>query len=219
MTASRQIRKEFLKSKEKEVINLQKRLNVLYRAKRNLGYVKLDPPIRKGWERTYALRHDLKSHRDYKTLLTVLSRIQSPLVADNKDFILPKRRHRRAKPLEQTPNCLSDKDYYALEANEQRYFAPVWKKYRYWNTLYRVWEFTKPQFLVFSVKPYYIKEVRLFDQDIEIEIKEINDRLWGKENLYQRYAKDKPSSCRDYGPKVKEKILDREMFKEVEEAL
>ena len=219
MPVSRKERKQFLIKQEKLVISLLKRLNKLRRIQNNMGYAPLNPPIRAGWERSFTFRPFVKTYKEYKILETILPLIQNTITCDNKEFVLPKRRHRKAKPLIQNPLSLMDKDYYKLELSQQKYFSPVWHKNRYWSGTYRTWEFNRPQWLDFSIKPHYITKVKLFDADIVKEMEEINDRLWGKENLYQRYAKDKPSKYREYGKDWKTATFYKMSSKEIKEAL
>lgn len=219
MQDSRKTRREFLKTQEKLVINLQDRYNELRKIHNNFGYAPLDPPIRSGWERSFVFRPHVKTYKEYKVLQSILPHIQNVVVCDNKEFVTSKRRRRKAKPVEQSLRALSDKDYFSLEPSQQKYFSPSWRRHRYWHTVYRVWEFNRPQWLDFSIKPHYITKVKLFDADIVKEMEEINDRLWGKENLYQRYAKDKPSKYREYGKDWKTATFYKMSSKEIKEAL
>ncbi len=219
MKDSRNQRKDFLVEQEKLVIKLQKRYNKLRQISNNMGYADLNPPIRSGWVRSFVIRPFVKDRKEYKTIVALLPLIQNEVVCDNKEFVLPKRRHKKARPIEQNLRSLTDKQYEALEPDQQRFFTPVWKRHRYWKTLYRSWEFNKSQWLDFSIKPHYIRRVKLFDADIEKEMNEINDRLWGKENLYQRYAKDKPSKYKEYGKDWKSNTFDKISSIEIREAL
>ena len=216
MSDSRKSRKVFLESKEKEVIKLLKRQNKLLEISRNLGYADLVPPIRKGWKRTFVFRPHVKLFKDYKILLQILDMIQNPVVCDNKQFVIPKRKRHKEKPIIQNTHSLSDEKYFKLDTVMQKHFTPVWRRYRYWNTLYRTWEFNRQNLLDFQIKPNFITKVKLYDQDIEKELAEIHDKLWGKGQLYQKYAKDKPSNRGSWYEatrydRIYEKVIDKEI--------
>ncbi len=53
-----------IKKKEKEFKLLTKELSNLYEAKRGLGVIKLDKPIRNGWVKHLALRDDISRRKD-----------------------------------------------------------------------------------------------------------------------------------------------------------
>lgn len=207
---SRKTRKEFLSYKEKEVVFLLKRLNELYKAKNNLGYVTITPPLRAGWVRKFGLKPSCMYRRDYNTLADILSLIQNTVVCTNKDFLRKSKRKKKV-PIEQNPLDISDKTYNRLSEEEQAFFTKKIKNVGSYS--YPIWQFRKPELLIFDVKPHFITKVKIFDEDLETEITEIRDRLWGKENLYARYAKDKPSPTRDYKTKtsIKTIILDKEV--------
>lgn len=215
---SRKDRSEFLTSKEKEVKKLFKRLDILRKAQRNLGFVELQPPIRSGWERLFVLRSDLKHHKDYKTLQSILTKIQNTVVSQNKNFVI-KTKRKKSKPIEQNLNHLTDKEYEKLEDKEKDYFCPRWTYSKIWKMSFRTWHITKPQFFEYKIQPHYITKVKLMDPDIEKEINFINSRLFGIEDLYGKYARHKPSNYKAYGKENKKLTLKKLQEQEIKEHL
>ena len=79
----------------------------------------------------------------------------------------------------------------------------------------QLWEFRFPELLVFEIRPHFIYKVKLVDSDIEREIQYIKDILWGVDDLYGKYAKDKPSAMKD--PNRKENSLLKALDNDLEE--
>ena len=101
-------RKVFLSKKEKEVIALLKRLNNLISARNKLGYLYLNPPIRKGWARRFVFCKNVQYRKDLKILTEILPRIQNIVISDNKDFLVKTRRKKKTQ-INQSTAPISDK--------------------------------------------------------------------------------------------------------------
>jgi hypothetical protein len=190
MKDSRESRKAFLKDKEKEVRQLENRLRLLQDIDRKLGYVKLENPLRAGWERSYTFIPHVTFRNDYDELLQILDLIQETVVSPNKEFI--RKRGKRIKPIEQSPRYINKDKFLSLSRRQQSYFTPILKRVGWLREYHYVWVFNRENWLTFKIKAHYIRKVKLFDEEIDSEITRLMNKLYYRDRLYCRYGKDIP---------------------------
>jgi len=206
---SRKSQSQTKQEQQKEAIRLEHRLNHLYKAQRELGTVKLEVPIRHGWERSYRLRAQESKSAEAPIYNRILAIIGTKEKSNRKDFLTKSYLTKKLIPLEQNLKKLEPKEYDLLDKELKSYFTYVKivrKNYRKEIEIVYKWEFKFPYVFEFVIKPYYITELKLFDSEIEREITYIKYKLY--DEMFWTYLPSAAHSKDDYRRK-KVKILRR----------
>lgn len=140
------------------------------RQQQALGYEPLDPPIQRGWKRTFVLREDIKlsPHAEFfENLLKVINTVQ---YSHRRDFKKKKKRKGRKVHIDriQQPEVLHEYLFKKLTAEQQQYFREELeiKAHRQHEKI-RKYIFTQVWRFVLKVSPNMITEVKIIDPELE----------------------------------------------------
>lgn len=173
------VKKDF----EKQLIQLSKTENKLWKERKNLPYVPLEKPYQKGWERSFFLREDVSrlSNADfYKSLLDKINTFQH---SPDKTFKKRKRKYRKYV-YQEKPHLLrefSEREWACsklkLSENEKTLFEKqeVWCIFQ--KGLKISYVFKESWRFVLKVKPYIITHTKMVDEILEQELAEIENYI------------------------------------------
>lgn len=71
---------------DKQLIKFSKRLNAIYKEKREMPLIPLKPPIQKGWAKHFKMRDDISRRADAKDLARILKAIDLYIYSSKPDF-------------------------------------------------------------------------------------------------------------------------------------
>jgi hypothetical protein len=188
---------------EKQLIQLSKFENKLWKERNNLPFVPLEKPYQKGWERSFFLREDVArlSNADFYKLL--LNKINTYQYSQDKTFKKRKRKYRKyvfhEKPhlLKEFSECewtssklkLSDKEKSLFEKQE------VWcifkRGFKVSYVFKESWRF------VLKIKPNIITHKKMIDEILEQELAEIDNYIT-KNNLRVKMNKIRCGNSKYY---------------------
>ena len=77
--------------REKQLLKLERELNEISTLQHNMGYVPLDPPIMRGWKRTFVLRADVAASAKAAFYQGILDRINITDYHHDRKFMVTKR--------------------------------------------------------------------------------------------------------------------------------
>lgn len=160
----------------KEYLKVQDRYDELWDIKRNQSLIKLDVPYKRGYNKTYDLRSDIKNREDAWVFYKCLELINGSIWCVNKKFLS---KSGKGKYVERVPqkNWINESTFESLRPQVKKYFYKVEKQYR------RIEYHCSLSFeLVFKIKPNLITHYRQHDELIEQEFAEIRSLL-----LYKFY--------------------------------
>ena len=184
---------------------------------RKLGYIKLENPIFDGYKRYYVVREDLMRSKKKHALEEILSHINTTIHCKNKNFEYLDRKSKKMKPMSQSLAPLSQKDYDKLRPGLQKYFYKTFTvQYslfsRGWSREVVHYKFANTWMFVFKVTEHYITKSKVFDPEIDSELKYLKDKLYGQNLFYQYLSYDSHSDIWDrkrnwnYRAPIKNKI-------------
>lgn len=128
-------RKNIIEKRIKKVKALERELDKIRIAEKNLGYVKLDKPLRDGWYRTFKLRDDIKKHKQLKVYQEILEATTTKIWGREKKYIDKKWKTYFTKScfVYQYPGVkyLAQKEYSKLSSKARKYFVPIKIKFYY----------------------------------------------------------------------------------------
>ncbi len=178
---------------DKKLIALHKEDKSISRQQWDLGFEPLDPPIQRGWKRTFVLRHDVKASPDADFFQGLLDKINHVQYSHRRDFKNKKKRRGRKVQVERIQQLKELSEYsYAkakLTPKQQKYFreeeeiSPVRKHVRT-----KKYVFTAPWKFVLKVTPHMITQVKIIDPELERRSAEISHYIDGR-HLWPRLDK------------------------------
>jgi hypothetical protein len=170
---------------DKQLLAINREESQLRKAKWNLGWEPLVPPVQKGWKRFFILREDVANSREADFFNGILQKINTTDWSWRKNFLVKYRRFGRKKYRVKTQQL---KLLHAYEVKklqftdkEMRYFQEV-VSIGAGNQILRQYAFTEPWRFVLKVTPNMIDKARIKDPALESRIKEIDNYL--KHNNY-----------------------------------
>ncbi|MBO9595315.1 MAG: hypothetical protein J7599_20590 [Niabella sp.] len=198
---------------DKQLLELNSRLDTLYEKRRNLGWEPLTPPVQKGWKRFFVLREDVAAGRLADFFEQLLKKINTTDYSWKKDFKIRKRKRGRKIYVVKEQRLLAPCEWQFRKLDfslqEQQLFYEQWQTDKYGHSSKR-YIFSEPWRFMLTVKPNMIDKKRVTDPELESEIQQIRQYL--KKNRYDfRLEKLKDGSLgykhyRCY-PKAKETAL------------
>lgn len=207
------------KDKDKQLIQLYKKLEQIRKEQNSLGYTDLIPPVQKGWKRFFVLHTDLARLDDALFFQQLLNKINITQFSFRRDFKI-KQKRKGKKVYVDRDQPLPEIELYQLRRlnfteKEQMYFnyEPRYDK-NHWRAPRMVLIFNEPWRFVLKVEPNMITQVRIIDpclnqQEQEIKNHLVNNNLWVKMcKLIDGYYSNK----RDRWKRV-DKIKYRNLFK------
>lgn len=204
------------KEREKEILSLGRMINELRRAAYTPVEYRAVKPIRDGFVRTFVLKEIVSRRKDYRYIKEALEKCNVKEFNRSKKFIYSKKEMKRIKQF--SLKDIHQGVYDKLSVEAKKYFIPY--KERCWNTTFTVWKPIIPSWML-SVKvyPHYINSFLVYDNEKESEYTKLYNKLYHT-NLWQKLdhllglSKEKAL----YSKKdKKEKIIDKEIKKEVED--
>lgn len=168
------------KNEEKHLLFLHREENRLRRQINNLGYEPLVPPVQKGYKRIFVLREDVRMGAQAPFFEGLLRKINTVQYSDTKAFTKKKRRRGRKirVPREQPLRVIHESEWrqQKLTGAEAVLFVPVpvWDRAGQPRTVY---QFREPWRFVLRVVPNLITEVRIKDNILERQVKDIDRYL------------------------------------------
>lgn len=191
LRTARQKKRLLKKQHDKNLFRIYREENRLADEQCDLGYIEVNPPIQKGWKRSFILREDVAKSKDAAFFSKILERINVKKFSHRKDF-KKKRRSRGRKVYVETVQRL---DYlYAwqlhrkpLTEKEKLYFREEWEVSRPGHQVKR-WTFTEPWHFVLKVEANMITKRRIIHPLLTSQKKELENYL-EKNNLRPRQWK------------------------------
>lgn len=182
---------------EQKLRALDRERQDLWQKKRNLGWIELNPPVMRGWNRSFVLREDVARSKHAAFFKGMLNKINTTQWSNRKDFKQTRRRYNKDRDVDRLQQLLQPCEHHfkklAFTEKEQQFF---YEKY-----IYRKWErekikvfvFVEPWRFVLRVKPNMVTKTRVRDEAIESRLAEIDKYLVGN-NLKPALAKFKGDS-------------------------
>lgn len=171
---------------DKYLIQLDLEEKELYRKKRNLGWMLLDPPVQRGWIRFFALREDLARSRDAGFFDNILKKINTLDWSSRKDFKVKRHRYARKTLVVKTQKLLEhdEKQFERLgfSERERRFFHIEYRLEK--GRFYVCYVFSEPWRFVLRIRPNIIDKVRIRDEALEARMQQI--RYYMERNDYRK---------------------------------
>ncbi len=163
---------------DKKLLTLNKERNTLYKLKYNLGWEDLNPPVIRGFKRTFIVRDDVAKSKDAEFFTQLLQKIntvdKSPFKTFTKKIRKFGKKIKVAKP--QYLQELQEYEVVKLKLTEKelKYFD-IQEKYLYGRKhLTKVWVMNEPWRYVLKVSQNIITKTRIRDVELEQRIATIN---------------------------------------------
>lgn len=197
-TKKRLVKEDF----EKQLIQIRKLENELWKKRNDLPLVPLTNPYQKGWQRSFKLREDVARSSDALFYSTLLEKINTWQFCLDKSFKRKKKRKRRHVYVEkiQTVKEFSEWDWkspkLALTEKEKVHF---FKRERWCNACKRYkihYVFNEPWRYVLRVSPNMITHTKMVDSILESEIQVVENYIV---NYNLRYKINKLVNGFSYG--------------------
>jgi hypothetical protein len=175
---------------DKMLIRLHKEEKVIHKARRNLGWTELKPPVQRGFVRFFVLLEDVKHTRQASFFEEILKKINTSQWSHRRDF--KRKRRKFGKKIyvvrEQGLQDIGEKEFFSKKFNdsERLYFYETLIHPKWSRTPIKVYRFTESWRFILRVEPNMITQVRIKDLDLEKRDAEINkyftndsrQRLW-----------------------------------------
>ncbi len=181
-------RKKRLQKKDfdKQLIQLDKQRAILNARKRNLPMVPLAQPYQKGWKRFFVLRNDVRQSPQAEFYEALLEKINTVQYNHDKSFKRKKKRKRwkRRSTYEEKPQQL--KEFTGYEWDHPKFNLSEKEKScfhfkEYWcasaGKMQTSYVCTEPWRFVLVIKPHIIYEVKMIDEELEQEIKRLDNYI------------------------------------------
>jgi hypothetical protein len=175
---------------DKTLIRLHKEEMVISKARRNLGWTELIPPVQRGFIRSFVLRDDVKRTRQSSFFEAILKKINTSQWSYRRDFKRKRRKFGKKVYVvrEQGLRDIGEAEFFGRKFNEMERFyfyetltQPTWSRIPI-----KVYRFIESWRFVLHVQPNMITQVRIKDLDLEKRDAEISKyfthdrrhRLW-----------------------------------------
>ncbi|WP_128330484.1 hypothetical protein [Apibacter sp. HY039] len=178
-------KRRIIKGKDKKLIQLRREYDKVRMIIENLGFEELETPIRKGYERLFVLREDVKENKKSDYYQNILTKINTYRYSDNKKFTKRKRKKRLSKhkyKLAEIQQILLEPERHHFEKltfkeDEKKLFILI----QYYDYPSRKWKekyvFSEPWRFVLKVRPHYITKIRKRDCNLENRRNEISQKI------------------------------------------
>ena len=168
------------KVQEKELLSMWKKKLRLMMAKRNLRWVELPKPIRKGYVRTFVLREDVAKSKEGPFFKELLKHVNTKTYCMNKDFMTKPWNSKKKIPITQGIQGIYHDTWNKLNLTDKQksFFEKVWKQDpKNPKAGHYVFEFTKPWMFETKIFPHYVTHTLLLDPQLESELREITNKI------------------------------------------
>ncbi|WP_143019643.1 hypothetical protein [Niabella drilacis] len=170
---------------DKQLLELDFRLNILYKKRWNLGWEPLTPPFQRGWKRFFVLKEDVATGKQAVFFEQLLKKINTTDYSWRKDFTIKKRKRGRKVYLAKEQHLQAPG-----ERNFKKHFSPQEQLFFYeqWRTQYgyrsKHFVFSEPWRFTLTVQPHMISKKRIIDPELSSLIKQTEQYL--EKNCYNR---------------------------------
>ena len=209
--SKREIKRKDKTELDNYLFRLYRKLKQIRFAQHNLGFEEINPPIQRGWKRTFVLNPIVKQSKESEFFQTLLDKINTERINNRKDFKKMKKRKGKKVRVEipQYLEVLSEYWYRKKiqTEKEQAYFEEVLVYSKHKTLLYKEYHFKEKWRFKLKIVPNWIRFAKIIDplllqQKAEIEAylekNNLSDRMYKLKNGSYGY-KDK------WNPKPKEK--------------
>lgn len=166
---------------DKRLIQLDKQLDRAYKAKANLGFVPLEPPVQKGWKRCFVLRPDVQRSKQAAFFQALLDKVNTVQYSSFKAFKVKKRKFgkKRYEPRPQKLKEFHECAFQKLKLTdwEKLYFKEEWRFGQVKNHMHKVYVFNEPWRFVLVIKPNMITQAKAIEPQLEQRIKEVSNYI------------------------------------------
>jgi hypothetical protein len=181
LRSARQRKRAQYEDSDKKLIKLHHEQIAIWKKLRNLGWVELNPPIQRGFNRSFFLREDLIRNTMAPLFREILAKINTTLWSSKKEFKKRRRKYGRKFYTDREQNLadVSEEGFFSkkFEDNERAYFYETFIHPRWSKQPIKVYRFNEPWRFVLHVQPNMITKVRLKDFDLERRKAEISQYL------------------------------------------
>ncbi|RYD53328.1 MAG: hypothetical protein EOP52_04095 [Sphingobacteriales bacterium] len=180
LRTKRQRRRARLKDRDRQLLALDKRRETLWQLQRERLWILIDPPIVRGWKRSFILRDDVARHQDAPLYERILERINETQYSYRRDFKQKTRRQGRKIHVvrEQHLKRLDSWEWSrcAFTPEEAAQFDWVGEPSTHGAVTWRA-VFREPWRFVLRIQPNIITKTRQHDEGLEAELKAIANYL------------------------------------------
>lgn len=167
-------------ARDKKLLALYREMVSLWRRDQALAYEKLDPPVQRGWKRTFVIRESIARSQDEPFLQKLLDKINTVQISSRKDF-KKKGRYRGKKIYRDHPQHLQTFSPWHFEHwfndREKKYFECLTVRTLGSNKVTHEFRFADPGLFVLRVTPNIISRVRILRPEIEKRADELTQHL------------------------------------------
>jgi hypothetical protein len=189
-TKKRLVKKDF----DKNLIQINKKENLLYKKRKDLPLELLEKPYQQGWVRFFVVREDVKRSNDYEFYETLLNKINTYTFSNTKDFKKSKRKYRK--------RIYVDREQFLKKVSLTEWNCPklgLTLKEKAMFTLTHEWNHTFKRYLIYyrfdeswryvlKIRPNIITHRQSVDVILEQEISEIKNYI-ERNNLRHKISK------------------------------
>jgi hypothetical protein len=179
LKTARQKKRALKKSKEKQLIQVDRKQTALYKIQRNIPYIDLEVPYQKGWKRFFILREDVARSNKAVFYQNILEKINTTIVSNRKDF--KKKKNVKGKRIDivtaQFTKPLTQVEFIKLRFTDKEtaYFSWELVKEKHTNRYVKMLVFNEPWRYTLKTIPNIITQAKMIDEQLESEISEINN--------------------------------------------
>ncbi len=189
LKSKRNSKKRQKKDLEKYLTSLRKRREAIRIEQRNLGFEELNPPIQRGWKRTFVLHDSVKYSNQDDFFQNLLDKINTECISNRKDFT--KKKKRRGKKIrvetQQFLQVLSEYRFKKLiqTEKEKSYFEQFLVYSKSKTFLHKEYHFREPWRFKLRIVPNWIRFAKIIDplllqEDAEIDAYLLSNNLEAK---------------------------------------
>lgn len=196
--SKRQKKRIRIKSFQKQLLKTYQEQQFIYKAMRNMEYIELSPPIKRGFKRYFIVRHDVAIGKDGAFFETLLTKINTVQFSHRRDFKRKKRRKGK-KILVERPQAVKELRPYELKKlgiteKEMHFFKEIQERVD--NITYKKFVFTEPWRYLLKVSPNFITHLQRINPILEQQAADINNYLTSR-HLTHKLFKFKNGSCKN----------------------
>ena len=203
LKAARRKKRLVKKDRDKQLIQLSKLHNSLWKMKRDLPMIPLEHPYQKGWKRFFVLRKDIQQIKKAAFYQAILDKINT--VEYNHDISFKKRKRRKQRyHYEERPQTLRPVYNNEWRSNKLKLTeaeqACFYRKEEWLPACQRInvtYVFTEAWRFVLVIKPHIVYEAKMVDELLEQELKAIDNRI-ARYNLWPQITKLNKGNCYKY---------------------
>lgn len=213
-------RRDLIEARDKKLIRLRKRLDILYRAEREFPLIELPQPIQKGFKKEFVLRSDIARRRDANDFKRILGAINNTVYCKNEDFKVKKWHSNQMEDVPHNLKHIPEKKWDKLGWPEhfKKWFVFQERPFKgkYSTFMVKGYWFAYPWMFVTEVSPNMYTHVRQIDINIKKEQDEINkffehNNGWDRLNHLQGYRHYWDKKDHELSIKAHEEYLREEM--------